>query len=366
MPFNMTNNLRSQNSDVLSFHDFLARIPKTDLHIHLQGAIRPDTLIELAIKHVVELPSYQPEEIYKFKGFSGFLEVLRATASCVADPEDFSRVAFEMLEDAFLMGNGQHVEYFVNPTVYLEHGVAYEEMLEGLRDGMKRAREEYGITSLLIPSIDREKSPRLAMQMLKEVLRHPCQDVAGIGMDYAEGKGPPAMFQSVYQAAGNAGLKRTSHVCESNQPLELAPPANVRACLDLLGCDRLDHGYNLLADKEVVAYARDHGTYFCVTPTTVDEKLHLRRALTIRAMRNAGLRITVNTDDPYLLSTDLRRVWQQLFEVAGWGVEDARELMLNGVEASWASENRKREMRLAFTAEFDSLAAQLDRSDLTN
>src|SRR5258706_9840821 len=144
------------------FESLLRKMPKTDLHAHLQGAIRATTLIELAIRHAVPLPSYEPADVYRFRDFSESLDVMRACAMCLVEAEDFERVMFEMLEGAFLTSNVRHSEVSFNPTVFHGHGVSYDEMLEGLTGGVRRAQERYGVTCLLIPAIDRERPPQLA------------------------------------------------------------------------------------------------------------------------------------------------------------------------------------------------------------
>lgn len=312
------------------FAEFLRRIPKTDLHFHLLGAVRPRTVIELAIKHAVELPTYDPVNLYRSTDFEQSLEVLRLLGRCVLDVEDFAQIMYEALEDAAARGNGRHIEASFNPTVHTAQGVSYPEMLEGLTDGIVRA-----------------------------VVDHPSRYAAGIGMDFSEGKGFPGTFEPAYRLAGEAGLKRTAHVCESNQPLSLAPPWNARTCIVDLQCDRLDHGYNILADNDIVALARDKGIHFCTCPPTAVPAFRARRAWTIAAMRKAGLKITLNTDDPWLYGTDLADAWVRLFEITGWGVDEAREFMLNGIDACWAVEPLKQSMRQSFTRDFDALRAEL-------
>lgn len=341
------------------FMEFLRKIPKTDLHFHLLGAVRPQTLIELAIKHVVELPCYDPAALYRTTDFEQSMQVLRALSHCILDPEDFSRILYEALEDSARKGNARHVEVFFNPTVFQPLGVSYAEMIEGLSDGIRRAERDVRVSCLLIPAIDREKSPRVALQMVKGIGRFPCSHVAGIGMDFSEGKGLAASFEPAYRLAGEMGLKGTAHVCESNQPLALAPPSNVRTCVNELRCDRLDHGYNILADAETVAFARDHGIVFCTCPPTAVPGYRARRAWTIAAMRDAGLKLTINTDDPCLYGSDLEDAWTRLFEITGWGMDVAREFTLNGIDASWLGAEAKQRMRAEFVAEFDRLQTEL-------
>lgn len=343
----------------MTFEEFLRRIPKTDLHIHLLGAIRPRTLVELARRRGIALPARDPERIYDYADFPEFLEVLRIAALCMTERDDFRRAAYELLEDAVRAGNCRHLELFFNPTVYREHGVGYASVVDGLIDGLRAAQRDFGISCLLIPSIDREKSAALAVSMVEEVLANRRDEVAGIGIDFAEGKGPPQRFAEAYRLAGKGGLKRTAHVCEDNQTLEQAPPKNVVTCMDELGCDRLDHGYNVVTDPGIMALARDRGMPFCTVVFTANKKNIPRRPLTLRAMHDFGLKLNLGTDDPYLHHTDLGNSWLSLFQKLGWGVQEARELCLNGVDASWLAATEKAALRKRFEIELSELEAQL-------
>ncbi|MFM0729633.1 hypothetical protein PQQ52_03940 [Paraburkholderia sediminicola] len=337
---------------------FLRRIPKTDLHIHLLGSIRLATIGALANKHGVPLPVRGVDKLYEYADFPQFLEVLRVAAQCLVNYEDFSRVAYEVVEDAHVTGNCRHLELFFNPTEFFFNDVSYGTMVDGLIAGMQAAERDFGVTSLLIPCIDREKSAQLAEDMVAEVVKQRRNLVVGIGMDFAEGKGPPERFINAYRLAERGGLRRTAHVCEDNQPLNFAPPRHLRVCIEELKCDRVDHGYNLLADPVDVMYARDLGVKFCVTVCTAKKSNAANRPKAIKLMHDAGLIINIGTDDPYLHHTDLAHSWTRLFEHTGWGIAEARQLALAGVEATWLDESNKRNLKASFAKEIDQLIVE--------
>lgn len=338
---------------------FLRRIPKTDLHIHLLGSIRPATLARLAKKHQLTLPQRGVEEIYEYRDFPEFLEVLRVAARCCVDQDDFALVAYELLEDAHKVGNCKHLELFFSPTEFFDNGVRYRTVLDGLIGGMEAARSDYSITSLLIPCIDRERSAQSAQDMVSEVLAYRRAEVVGIGMDFAEGKGPPQKFVDAFMMAKRGGLKRTAHVCEDNQPLHLAPPRHLQICIDDLECDRVDHGYNLLADPSAVIAARDNATAFCVTVCTAKKSNLVNRMDAIKLMHDAGLSLNIGTDDPYLHHTDLAHSWLKLFTHCGWGIHEARKFALAGVDACWLDKTDKEALRSSIAQEMDQLVVDL-------
>ena len=155
--------------------------------------------------------------------------------------------------------------------------------------------------------------------------------------------------------------ERTAHVCEDNQTLDEAPPRNFAICCDMLGCDRLDHGYNILADEGMTARARDDGIFFnTCTVTSVRANL-ARRQASIARMLEIGLRVTVNTDDPRMFKTDIGHSYRALFETHGWGVAEARRLSLAGVEASWLDDTDRRRLTQEFAREIDALESELQQ-----
>jgi adenosine deaminase len=334
----------------------LARVPKTDLHCHLVGTLRAQTLGELARRHAIALPR-PAESLYDFSDFYDFLQVLTLSAAVMRDREDFARVAYEALEDGWKSSRMVHAELLFNPQYHYPHGVDYRTMVEGLAAGLNRAKQDFGVSGLLVASFDRVIAPAAALEILDHVLAWRHELVVGIGLDGAERNGPPATFAEVYARAAGAGLKRTAHVCEDNQTLQEAPPSNYAVCKDVLGCDRLDHGYNLLADPAMIERARDEGLFFgTCTVTSVTRNLERRRQA-IGRMVDLGLNVTVNTDDPQMFKTDLTDSWQRLF--AGrrdWGFEQARRFALAGVEASWLDDEEKRRLRTRMEHELQALS----------
>lgn len=343
----------------MTFDEFLRRIPKVELHCHLVGTLRPATLLELAAKHGVPLPTQDPAALYDLHDFYHFLDVLDAAGAALRHPSDFARAAYESLEDGVRDGNLRYREMFFNPTTHARSGVSYAQVLEGLIDGIRSAEHDFGVRCRLIPSIDRRQPGSAAVAMVEEVLRHRREEVIGLGMDYAERDGPPERFAAAYALARQGGLHLTAHACEDNQTLTEAPPANAVACLEVLGCERLDHGYNVLAEPDVVRRCRDDGVYFTVCSHTSNFDRIPRRRATISQMHQAGLRLTLNTDDPAMFGTDLGDAYVSLFRDLGWNAERAVELSLAGVGACWLDEPDKRALRQAFEADIGRLLESL-------
>lgn len=347
----------------LGFSDYLDLVPKVELHLHIAGAVRASTLAELATANGLQLPR-PAAALYQWKDFYGFLEVLRLGALALRHKPDFARVAYECVEDMHRHGNARHVEIFFNPHYYAPNGAAYPEIVDGLIEGIARAEAAFGVSALLISCIDRSVClPSEALEMLGWMETYKRRQVVGVGLDGAERAGPPLVWVEAWRQAGRAGYKRTAHVCEDNQTLFEGPPEHVVHCRDALGCERLDHGYNILANPDIVARAAREAMPFTVACWSSIVPNRAPRQQRIKKMFDAGLVVIPGTDDPTMFATTIGHGWRTLFAANGWHKAEARRLSLAGVDASWLPEARKAELRAEFTAALDALDARLDPAD---
>ena len=335
----------------MRYEEFLRSVPKVELHCHVEGTVRASTAADQARKRGVKLPTNDVDKLYDYDTIYAFLEVFRLVSSSFVDHEDFARMSYETLEDGVKLGNLKYREMFFNPTLHTTRGVPYATVV----DGIKAAEKDFGVRCRLIADVYRQDSLDMAKQMLGDVLSSRRDELIGLGMDGAEAPDPPEKFAEVYQAAGRAGLHRTSHASED------APPQNITTCLDVLGVERIDHGYHILEDDAVVARCRDQGVYFTCCPTST-ARVYGWPDLTkhpIKDMVAKGLRITLNSDDPTMFHTDIGKEYVDLCVALDYGPDKARELCLNGVEATWLDDDEKRSMRADFEREIDELQAQL-------
>ncbi|NHN84570.1 adenosine deaminase [Acetobacter musti] len=335
--------------------EIIRKIPKIDLHCHLAGSVRAETVMSLAAKNGVALPVTDPDAFYRFSDFYDFLSRLEVIGACMITRDDFARVSREALEDGYRKGNLRYAEFFFSPDYHYPHGVDYATMVDGFIDGLRAAKEEFGITGRLIPAVNRELGPDVALAMVRDVIAHPRDEVIGIGMDCAEFRGPPELFREAFALARSSGLRCTAHACEDNQTPEQAPPRNVETCLDVLGCDRIDHGYNLMADPALVCRCRERGVPFTVCPQTcVPERLE-KRWTTLRAMRDAGLFLVPCTDDPPMFGTDIGAAYVTMARELSMGVKEIAAMSLRAIDATWLPELEKISMKEDFRQEITAL-----------
>jgi adenosine deaminase len=225
--------------------------------------------------------------------------------------------------------------------------------------GIRDARTDFGIQCILIAAIKRMGTPELGFEMVQTILAHPREEVVGIGMDYAEADNPPEKFWKAYRLAGERGLRRTAHASED------APARNVETCLDLLGCERIDHGYHVIEDERITKRCADHGVVFSCCPRST-AWVYFGKDLTnhpIREMARRGLKIMVDCDDPPMFKTDPTSDYVAMAEPMGFGPEDVREFVLNGIDGSWLDDPTKRRWRREWSREIDALIGQLDNPE---
>ncbi len=362
------------------YEELLRRMPKVELHCHFLGTMRAETCADLVQKHGVRLPddartiyahinsrsdpgpryahtkipvpgpnpAEEPDPSYSL------LEVSQWVAAALVEPADFARVAYEGLEDAAKSSTIRYREMFFEPTLYYPHGVRYRTIVDGIGEGIRAAEADFGIRCQLIAGINREDTAAVAVQLVQEVLDNRRDEVIGIGLEAFELSGPPEKFVDAYQLAKSGGLHRTAHAAEHDPSAR-----NVVTCLDLLGCERIDHGYFVLEDDAVVDRCRDEGVYFACISTTSRRAWRPWRRKSIKAMVERGLRVTLASDDPAMFPTTLSREYLIAGTELGFGPATMREICLNGIEASWLDEADKRRMRRQFTSEIAALEAQL-------
>ena len=339
----------------MNTEQFVKALPKAELHLHLEGAVAAPTAIELAKKHGLALGDFEDaSQIFEFADLAEFLRAYDIICRSIVDASDFRRITYEMLARCAASG-ARYVEFFFSPQPHLANGVAYATMLDGITAGMRDAARDLRIESRLVPAINRELGPAIAMKFLDFVLSDRREEVIGIGLDYAEAGHPPAQYADVYRRAKNAGLHATAHAAEDG------PPQNVRDSLDLLGCERIDHGYHIVDDPALVAACRQRGTFFTVCPTTTTHTTTFRDLASpdhaIRRMSQAGLQLVINTDDPALFRTDLATEYRLGAEKLGFTPHQLGEIALNGLSGSWLDETTKRRWISEWSAEIKRLLA---------
>ena len=334
---------------MVTLADALERLPKVELHCHVEGTMRPSTLVDLARRNAVPLPADDPTALYQYASLDDFLRVFWLVQSTLVTRGDWTRLAYESVVDGAAHGL-IHRESFFSPARHLESGQDLADIIAGLDEGMAAAEAETGATCFLIADMDRAFGPAAGLEFVESLAELRRTRVAGIdrvigvGMDSTELGIDPVSFLPAYEAARAAGFRLTAHQGENS------PPSAIAACIEVLGVDRVDHGLSILGDPELVK--RVAGSRI---PLTVCPNSNVRIANAFERledhvypqMRASGLLATLNTDDPALSDLDLGAEYRSVAAAFGWGWDEMVGIALDGVEACWLDESDKAAARRA-------------------
>jgi adenosine deaminase len=335
---------------VLDFAAAIEQLPKVELHCHLEGTMRPQTLVELASRNGLELPSGAGQtdltELFTYVSLDDFLRVFWLVQSALVTRDDWTRLAYESVVDAAAHGR-VYAEVFFTPARHLASGQRLADIIAGIDEGMAEAEAVTGSRVRLIADMDRAYGAAAGEQLVAEVvaLRRAgaagCERIIGIGMDSTELGVDPRDYEGAYRAAAAAGLHRTAHQGENTGPAEIA------MCLDVLGAERIDHGLSLLDDSALTMRFATEQVPLTVCPLSNILIANAMPSLADHpypAMRAAGLLATLNTDDPGLTLTDLGQEYREAARAFGYDLSDMVAIATDGVRGSWLSEAEKSEL----------------------
>ena len=328
----------------------VAALPKISLHCHLIGSVAPQTVVELGRKHGVPLdrPAESLYDHHSYEDLGEFLRVLDVVGSVIRDVDDFYRVTYESLTAGGAAHGVLYREVHLSPPGH--PGVPYPRLLEGVLAGARDAETDTGIRASFVVGLCRERTGGAAVELVEQVVEHRVDEVLGIGLDYAEVKGPPQRFVEAYRLASRHGLQRTAHS-------ESGPPHHIEVLLDQLGCSRVDHGYHVVDDPVITARCVAERVPFTCTPVSSDigrysgsgDGSHRR----IAEMVDAGLCVTIDSDDPPMFGTDATHDYRVLAHALGYRRDRLATFTRNAVEACWLDRSDK----AALLGRVDSLVA---------
>jgi adenosine deaminase len=307
-------------------------LPKAELHIHIEGSLEPELMFELAQRNGVQLPYQDVAAIraaYSFNCLQDFLDLYYQGMSVLLTERDFHDLTWAYLQRC-RNDNVVHTEIFFDPQGHTERGVAFGTVFEGIWSALQQGERELGISSRVIMCFLRHLDENAALATLEQA--GPFLDrIEGVGLDSSEVGHPPDKFLSVFERAGEMGLKRVAHAGEEG------PPEYVYQALDGLHVDRIDHGNRSLEDSALVArLAREQ------IPLTVCPQSNLRLAVIgkmsdhpIRRMLDCGLKATVNSDDPAYFGGYMNDNFNALVDAVGLNRSEIISLVRNSFEASF-------------------------------
>jgi len=329
---------------------FLAASPKVELHLHLVGSASPTTLARLAERRPQSGVPADPAELaayFEFRDFPHFIQVYGTANDLVRTPADVADLVAGAATD-LASHNVRYCEMTVTPYMHARSGLPHGGVVEGLADGRRRAAEQ-GVELAWVYDIPGQHGQEAAHETLRVALDEAPDGLVGFGLAGAEAGVERAEYGWAFDRARAAGLASLPHAGEGDGP------ASVRAALDRLGADRIGHGVRAVEDPDLVAQLAATGTPLEVCPSSnVCTRVYSTLAdHPIARLRDAGVVVTVNTDDPHMFGTDLDEEYRRLAVTFDWGVADLADLVRAGVDASLLGAATKRRL----VGEVDGAAA---------
>ncbi len=331
--------------------EFIRRLPKAELHLHIEGSLEPELMFALAERNGISIPYASVDEVraaYAFSNLQDFLDIYYAGAGVLQTEADFRDLAMAYFERAAADGV-VHAEIMFDPQTHTDRGIAFGTVIEGLLAAMAEAEARLGITSALIMSFLRHLSEDAAFATLAHA--EPWLDrIAAVGLDSSEVGHPPNKFARVFAAARAKGLRLTAHAGEEG------PPEYVYEALDMLGVDRIDHGNRALEDAALVARLAAEGVTLTVCPLS-NLKLCVVGDLAahpIDLMLAAGLKATINSDDPAYFGGYVAENYRAVAEARGLSRGDLVQL----ARSSFVGSFLPREVVACHLAAIDAVAGE--------
>ncbi len=330
----------------------LRRMPKAELHIHIEGSLEPEMIFKLAQRNGVKLayPSVEAlREAYAFTDLQSFLDIYYAGASVLLKEQDFFDMAFAYLERA-AADNVVHAEVFFDPQTHTDRGVPFETMIVGLEHATRRAKAEFGLSASLILCFLRHLSEDAAFATLEQAIpyRH---HFIGVGLDSSERGHPPEKFARVFARCRELGLHVVAHAGEEG------PPAYIETALDMLKAQRIDHGVRCVESPALVQRLARERVPLTVCPLS-NVKLRVFDTMArhnLPALLEAGLVATLNSDDPAYFGGYINTNFVETFAaLPQLGARHAYQLARNSFDASFVDAAQRQrwvdQLDAAFTA----------------
>ena len=322
----------------MNITEYIKKIPKAELHLHIEGTFEPELMFEIAQRNKVEIPYQSVEEVkkaYQFSCLQDFLDIYYAGASVLLYEKDFYDLTMAYFKHC-AEENVVHTEIMFDPQTHTKRGISFETVINGIQKAREDAKEKYGISSLLIMSYLRHLSEEDAFETLEQSLPYK-HLIKAVGLDSSEKGNPPSKFQKVFEVSIKEGYVPVAHAGEEG------PAEYIWEALDLLKIARIDHGNNCLTDEVLVKRLVDDKIALTVCPLS---NLELKvvddlKDHPLKKMLNLGLKATVNSDDPAYFGGYMNANFLQTAEALDLTKEDVKTLVKNSFEYSLLSDDEK-------------------------
>lgn len=339
-----------------SFRDRLQQLPKAELHVHLDGSVRPATMLELAESAGVRLPRADAAELAEYMyvrdahDLVGYLARFDITLSIMQSAGALERIAYELAADQALE-QIRYVEVRFSPLLHTRRGLTREEVVEATLRGLHRAEKEFGIRTGLIICAMRQLDPQLSVELAELALAYSGQGVVALDLAGPEAGYPPEWHRGAFERVRAGGLAVTIHAGEAYGP------ASIRQAVHLCGAQRIGHGTHLEDDPRMLGYIRDFRipVEICLTSNVQTRAVHDFDEHPLRRYYDAGLLVSLNTDNRLMSATTLTEEYWRAHRHLGFGWTELVRIALMGFAAAFLPWPEKQELIARVKSEIDEL-----------
>ena len=320
--------------------ELIQRLPKAELHLHIEGSLEPELMFRLAQKNNIAIPYKNIEDVrkaYNFTNLQTFLDIYYAGANVLMTKDDFYDLTWayilKCVEDNII-----HTEIFFDPQTHTARGISFETVITGIKEALADAKAKYGITSCIIMCFLRHLSQDEAFATLEEAM-HFQNDITGVGLDSAEIGNPPSKFKEVFQKAKEAGFKLVAHAGEE------ADFTYIYEALDMLHISRIDHGVQSIQSPTLMKRLKDEQMPLTVCPNSnIELKVFdSYKQHNIKELLDYGLNVSVNSDDPAYFKGYINQNFINLYENLSLSEDDIITLVKNSFRSAFINEELKQE-----------------------
>jgi len=321
-----------------TIENFIKKVPKTELHLHIEGSLEPELMFRLSKRNKIEIPFKSIEEIksaYNFSNLDSFLKIYYQGSNVLITEQDFFDLTWEYILKC-KRDNIVHTEIFFDPQSHTERGVEFDTVINGINKALIKAKSEFGITSEIIMCFLRHLDEEPCFEVLKHATKHK-DKIIGVGLDSSEKGNPPQKFKRLFDAAIKEGFLTVAHAGEEG------PPEYIWESINLLKVKRIDHGVQCLKDDKLVEKLSQNNIPLTVCPLSnvklcVFDKLENHN---LKKMLDKGLRVMVNSDDPAYFGGYLNTNLIETAKALKLNLEDIKTLIQNSFKSSFLDEKTK-------------------------
>ena len=336
----------------MSVEETIKALPKVEQHVHIVGSVRPKTLLGLIEESDLDLPFETLDDLkgfYDYSDFDHFLHVYSTVNDLITHEKHYETITYQMLQNQHEC-NVRHVECIFSAYDHMDRGLDFHEMVSSINRAIRKAHRELGISCNIRVDLVRNYGPEIGFKVLDEI-RSKGDNIVGIDTGGSEYGYPPKPYAPVYAAAREQGLRLVAHQGEA------AGVDYVWECIENLNPERIGHGVAAASDPRLLSEIARRGISIetCPISNLRTGAVKSLKEHPIRAFIDAGIKVSVNTDDPPMFGTDMNTEYLALYNEMGFKVDELLDIGLDSIETSFLSEDEKTRLAKQFRYEYDKL-----------